>query len=133
MYECKICGKNLYNKITFASLFKINYEIHIECIKKLLFNLEEEVIPIDGNNVIYDYVFKGPNDDYNEEYLWFKYFGRVMNKHMNNGEWSMAIINDKSVQYFMQNFNPYLLINLADFPILIISLKEEDLDYLEAL
>jgi len=133
MYECKICGKNLYNNITFYNMFRTNLVVHNECIKNLNFNHEDESIPIESNIIIYDYVFKQIRDDYNEEYLWCNYFCEVIKKHIYNKYWSMLIIYDESVTNFLSNENPYLLVNLSNKPILLISLIEKDVSYLERL
>ena len=129
--NCKICGKNLYSEITFSNMFKIKYEIHEKCIDELQFNFEEEIIPIDSNIVVYDYVFVEIKNEYNEDYLWFKYFNKVLEKHINSKEWSMAIIYDEYIENFLEKFNPYILINLSSNPILLISLMKMNTFYLE--
>ena len=133
MFECKICGKNLYQNITFSNMFKLNYEIHKDCMENLQFNIENEVIPIESNTIIYDYVFEKLNEGYNEGYLWINYFGINLEKHLTIGEWSIMIIYDKSIEYFMKNNNPYLLINLSNNPILLLSLNRKNTSYLEGL
>ncbi len=133
MLKCKICGKNLYSNITFSNVFKMNYIIHDECTKNLQFNFEEMIIPIESNIVIYDYVFKGFNDFNDREYMWFKYFGKLLDKHTKIKEWSIIIITDEIVKYFFKNHNPYLVLNLTNNPILIISFIEANPIYLEGL
>lgn len=133
MLECKICGKNLFKNITFSNMFKLDYYIHSECLNKLVFNEEEQVIPIESNTIIYDYVFKELSDDYNKEYLEFNYLYKVLAKHLMNKEWSMMIFYDELVEIFIKNNNPYLLINLTNQPILLISLEEKSLSLLEQL
>lgn len=133
MFECKICDKNLYNKISFSNIFQSNYEVHQECIDELIYNYDEEVIPIDGNTVIYDYVFKKLKGEFKQEYLWFYYFGKVLEKYMMKKDWSIVIINDKNMENFIDNCNPYLVFNLSKFPIIIISLEEDQISYLERL
>ncbi len=78
MLECKICGKNLYKSITFTNMFKLDYIVHNECIDKLEFNNEEEIIPIESNTIIYDYVFKRLPTNFNKEYLEFKYLIKTL-------------------------------------------------------
>lgn len=131
--KCKICDKDLYKNITWKSLFSLNYIVHEECLKKLVFNHEEVVIPIDSNIIIYDYVFEELNSDLNIEYLEFNYLINIIIKHLNNREWSMMVLYDKSIKYFLQNYNPYLLLNLTNKPILIISLVESNLLEIEQL
>jgi hypothetical protein len=114
-------------------MFKMNYRIHNECINNLQFNIEEEVIPIESNIIIYDYVFREFKENFNEEYLWCKYFNKVIEKHIDNGNWSIVIIYDKNIELFFKNNNPYLLINLANQPILLISLEVKNTSYLEGL
>ena len=58
MYECKVCNKSLYSKITFTNIFNLEYEIHSECVDRLQKNELDILIPIDENYVIYDYVNK---------------------------------------------------------------------------
>ena len=133
MLECKICGKNLYKNITFNNMFKMNYRIHNECINNLQFNINEEVFPIESNIIIYDYVFREFKENFNEEYLWCKYFNKVIEKHIDNGNWSIVIIYDENIELFFKNNNPYLLINLTNHPILLISLEVKNTSYLEGL
>ena len=114
-------------------MFSLNYEVHEECIKKLVFNQEETIIPIESNIMIYDYVFEEFKSDTNVEYLEFKYLLNIIVKHLNKREWSMMFLYDKSVKEFLQNHNPYLLLNLSNKPILIISLVESDLLEIEQL
>lgn len=133
MLGCKICGKSLYINITFENMFKIDYNIHSECLNKLSFNEEAEVIPIESNTIIYDYVFNELKSDFNKEYLEFNYLIKVMLKHINNHEWSMMIIYDELVHNFIENHNPYLLINLSKYPLLFVSLEVEDISILEGL
>ena len=133
MLECKICRINLYKNITFSNMFKMNYEVHQECIDKLEFNTEELVIPIESHIIIYDYILKRKSTDYNEEYLWFIYFGIIIKKYIDSDEWSMIIFYDKNIEYFIRNNNPYLLLNLTSNPILLLSIEEKNLSYLEGL
>jgi hypothetical protein len=128
--NCKICGKDLYNNISFVNMFKMDYKIHSKCINKLIINTEDEVIPIESNIVIYDYVFKDLDYESNEEYLWFFYMKDIVKKHLENKDWSMMIFLDNQVYEFLNNFNPYLLINLSNNPILLISLVKTNLFYL---
>ena len=127
--KCKICDKDLYKNITWKSMFNLKYEVHEECIRKLVFNQEETIIPIDSNIIIYDYVFEKFQRDINEEYLEFNYLLNIIMKHLNTREWSMMILYDKSVAFFLKNYNPYLVLNLSNKPILIISLVECNYKY----
>ena len=133
MNECKICGSNLFKSITFTNMFKLNYYVHDECLKKLEYNSENIVIPIEENIIIYDYIFTGIPGGFNYEYLWFNYFFKVIDKYVESDEWSMMIIHDELIDDFFLNYNPYLVINLTNKPILLVSLKEENLYYLEGL
>ena len=133
MLDCEMCGKNLYKNITFFNMFRIDYYVHPECIKKLVFNEEEEVIPIESNSIIYDYVFKELPSDFNKEYLEFNYLIKVITKHTKKREWSMVIFYDEFIENFMQINNPYLLLNLTNNPILLITLEEKNISILERL
>lgn len=133
MYVCKICSKNLYSKITFSNMFKLNYEIHINCIERLQNNVLDVIVPIEGNYVIYDYVFKHIPSEFNENYLWFCNFNKVLMRQIKNSEWSMVIIYDEFIETLMKTNNPYLLLNLTNLPILILSLEEKDMTFLEEL
>ena len=112
-------------------MFKVKYEVHKKCIDNLNLNLEEEVIPIDSNIIIYDYVFTNIKEEYDEEYLWFKYMINVIKKHLYEKEWSILIIHDENIEHFINHYNPYLLTNLSCEPILLISLKKMNTSYLE--
>ena len=133
MLNCKICNKNLYKNITFKNMFRINYEIHEECNNYLVFNKEEEVIPIESNTIVYDYVFNDLNEGTDVQYLEVKYLINLVIKHIKKRDWSMMIYYDEMVEYFVKNYNPYLLINLTNQPILLISLVEKDISILEGL
>ena len=133
MLDCKICGKNLYKNITFNNMFRLDYYVHSECIDKLVFNKEEEVIPIESNTIIYDYVFKELPSGFNKEYLELNYLNQVLEKHIDKKDWSMMILYDELVERFIQNNNPYLLINLTNYPILLISLEENNIAIFEQL
>lgn len=131
--KCKICNKDLYKNITWKSVFSLNYEVHEECLRKLVFNQDEVIIPIDLNTIIYDYVFEELKSDLNVQYLEFTYLINIMIKHLNKRVWSMMILYDEKTKYFLQNYNPYLLLNLTNKPILIISLVESNLSEIEQL
>ncbi|KFZ26655.1 MAG: hypothetical protein KQ78_00972 [Candidatus Izimaplasma bacterium HR2] len=133
MLDCKICGKNLYKNITFNNMFRLDYYVHSECIDKLVFNNEEQVIPIESNTIIYDYVFKELPSSFNKEYLELNYLNQVLEKHIEKKGWSMMILYDELVKKFIQNNNPYLLINLTNYPILLISLEENNIAVFEQL
>ena len=133
MYDCKICGKNLYNKITFVNIFKLNYNIHKNCIDKFKNNESNQMIPIDGNYVIYDHVLRNIPSNYNDEFIWFYFFSEVLIKQLSTQEWSMVVIYDNSIEKFIQHCNPYLLFNLTKSPILILSLVEKEMTFLEGL
>ena len=133
MNKCRICGENLYKIITFNNIFITNYEFHTNCIDKLDINLEEEVIPIESNIIIYDYVFNNVNANINEEYLWLRYIGNLIEKHTHIEKWSMIIIYDDFIEIFLKKMNPYLLINLTNNPIILLSLKRENTVNLEGL
>jgi len=131
--HCKICGNNLFQKITFSNIFKFNYEAHRNCIHNLNFNMDEEVIPIDTNIIIYDYVFSDLVEGFNEEYIWSKYMSKLFVKHLENRKWSIVLFLDENIDYFMRSYNPYLLINLANNPILLISLRKIETFFLEGI
>lgn len=133
MNLCKICGKSLYKNITFSNMFKCNYVVHKDCLQSLDFNHDEEVIPIESNIIIYDYVFTYLNNDFELEYLWYMYFNIAIEKHLKNKEWSIMIIYDMNLEIFLKEYNPYLLINLTNNPLLFISLKKREHLYLEDL
>ncbi len=133
MLKCKICGKNLYKDITFSIMFRFNYDIHLDCISNLKFNKDESMIPIESNIIIYDYVFESLGEKYNKEYLWCEYFGKLIDKYILSNEWSIVIILDRYIEFFIINYNPYLLLNLSSKKILLLSLDERLTTYLEGL
>lgn len=133
MSECKICGEDLYKNILFYNMFKLNYIYHNDCLNKLNYNYEEEIIPIEGNIIIYDYTFEDLPDKYNNEYLEFSNLINLMIKQVKNNRWSMMILYDEEVELFFNKFNPYLVINLTKRPILLISLVKKKIEVFEEL
>lgn len=133
MINCKICGNSLYQSINFKNMFKMNYEVHDTCLNNLTFNYEEEAIPIQSNMIILDYAFERINLDYDEDYLWQSFFGKVLLRQIKSKRWSMIIILDEMVDNFIHKHNPYLLFNLSFIPILMISLTKKRNDFFDGI
>lgn len=131
MYMCKLCNNNLYKKISFQNIFALRYTIHPECEAKLVFNQAEIIIPIDSNIIIFDYLLMENPVGLNEAFIEMFYEGRLLEKHLINKIWSIVIMMDKKVDYFISNYNPFLLLSLTNNPILFLSLTESEISVLE--
>jgi len=121
MTKCKLCNKNLYEKINFSNVFKINYSVHINCINKLIINNDRIAFPFYNKIIYYDYLIYDVNPTYNIEYIEHKYLSILYTRNMKNIDWSIIIFyEDGLFNQFCDN-DLEILFSLANFPVLIIS------------
>ena len=127
MRKCNICNNDLYQMITFNNLFKLNYSVHDKCIKSLVINSDRMAFPVTNNLIYYDYLFYEINEKYNLDYLETKYMCDLLNRNINNRDWSIIIFYEEGLfGGFMQSELP-ILFALSKLPVLIVSLIYHDL------
>lgn len=118
---CKICGKHLYEKIDFYNLFRWKYEIHQSCQIYLEYEVIDDVIPISSKMVHFMCVFE-KNIELNEEYVLLNYGKKLYEKISENTSWSIIFFNDNHLFLEMESIDLYLLLNLCDKDLIVISL-----------
>jgi len=119
---CKICGKNLYDVITFSNLFKWNYNVHENCLLIVNNDYEYIVFPLSEKIVLYDYILEIEYDDTDTDYIFFHYAKIVFERALNEREWSVILFIDEMVT----NDILQLIINLCTTKIIIISFSNEN-------
>jgi len=96
---CKLCGKHLYEQITFLNLFKWNYKLHIECEQECLKFHGIEVFPLADKLVEYQYVIERGYEQSDTGYLFLKYMGEVFLNLIEEKKWSIIILIDDITDY----------------------------------
>lgn len=92
---CKLCGKHLYESLSFQVLFKWNYQIHIDCEQKRRVATDFITVPIENGLVHYDYLFAEGSANADELFLFQEYMGNWFEKVLVTNEWSMIILLDE--------------------------------------
>lgn len=119
---CKLCGKHLYEKITFRILFKLNYHIHIECEELLNRNNEYLTFPLLDKIVLIDYLFEERYDDSDELFLYEKFSENLFSRLLRNSDWSIIVFTEKK----FENETVILLLKLAEKAVLFVSVFNEN-------
>lgn len=127
MNKCMICNEELYDKISFLNIFKLNYSVHDKCIKNIIINSDRTIFPITNNIVYYDYLFFELDSKYNLEYLEYKYLNILFDKILLNSDWSMIIYLEDGLFEGFSYSDMQILFSLANSPILIVSFIYYDL------
>jgi len=130
MEKCQICNIDLYRDITFENIFKINYQVHLNCLNNLDFNNDRTAIPINNNYIYYDTVFNNINEEFNKQYLEFKYLGEVILKNIENNDWSIVIIYSENLFSKFNKSDFLIFFSLSKAPFLFISLTDRDLSFI---
>jgi hypothetical protein len=120
--NCKLCGEHLYRNITFYNLFKYHYYIHKECEEKVNRSKDYIVFPLLDKMVMYDYIFEERYEESDKDYLFFKYANILLEKALNNIEWSIIVFIDDSTD----NETIILTTKLAEEKIIFISIFNEN-------
>lgn len=121
---CKLCGKHLYETITFTNLFKWNYEMHRECEALYIEDRPIQVFPLADKMVHYEYLFERGYEQADHGYLFKKYMGNIFTKMINNETWSILILiddildaNDLSLIFQLGTETVYLVSTFAEIEI----------------
>jgi len=129
--KCKICGKSLYDNITFANLFKRNYQVHFKCIDSLKFSADLTYLPFSEKHIIIDSVFEYVQATYDACYLETKYMEKAFNRLLCNDTWSIVLyLNKNDVSKF--KYSDYeILFSLSKYNVYIISFDQKLIFHLE--
>ncbi len=123
MSKCKICNKDLYEKISFDNIFKSNYTVHTNCVKNLIINNDREAFPFDEKLIYYDYLFFELNPSFNIDYLEFEYMHILLERNMLNKDWSIIILYEKGLFDRFNFSDKQILFSLSHLAVLIISIQ----------
>ena len=127
MSKCKICNKELYEKISFINLFNNKYTVHTECINNIVINTDREAFPVQGKLIYYDYLFYDINPTYNFEYLEVEYMQILFQRNLVNYDWSIIIFYEEGVFDAFSDSDLQILFSLSNKPVLIISIIYSDM------
>lgn len=116
--NCKYCGEDLYNKITFNNLFRINYFIHLECEMQINMSSDYFVFPLFDKLVMFDYLFPSQYTSSDEDYLFTRYGYILFERALRNLDWSVILIADIK----LDKTTMILVTKLANFKILILNI-----------
>lgn len=90
---CKLCGEHLYQQITFSTLFKLHYDMHISCEEQF----EETPVssyPFGRFLLYFKTLFPMGYEDSDEDYIFFHYMGNTLMDTVNNTNWSIVLFVD---------------------------------------
>jgi len=90
---CQICGKHLYEKISFNTLFLLNYNVHEKCKNLLQEEVKTLIIPIDSNEIEFMYIFQ-EKAYLNYKYLHFHVAHKLYEKVIGFKDWSVVFWYD---------------------------------------
>jgi hypothetical protein len=122
--ECRICGKELYDKIDFRTVFKMNFKTHIRCDEYLKVESQYECFPILDLMVEYNYFFLFQQDiigDYIELFT----VGKVLKRILCESNWSIILWMSISDFTTLPNTTQYLFWKLGKNEIKFVSLYRE--------
>ncbi len=118
--NCPVCNIHLYKNITFKNLFLFSYHHHHKCMVLLDTFYDPVCIPIDGNQIMLEYIVEG-NRNLNYDYLVFMKFGRVIEKYLTANDWSILIWDDQNHFFDVDSLTLTLIFSLANKPIIVLS------------
>ena len=96
MDNCILCGRDLYEKITFYNLFKYHYYIHYDCMMKLNKTVND-TFPFLNKIVSVEYLFAEVEENCNRELLFLYYGKELLDKVLNNSNWSICLYIDDTI------------------------------------
>ena len=114
---CKLCGQHLYERISFQTLFKLHYDMHIEC-EKAYGKHPISSVPMTNGMVHFQYLFPIGYPESDREYLFTKYMGNILYDGLIKSQWSMVILLDE----ITRNEDLQLVLLLAERDVWVISL-----------
>lgn len=120
---CKLCGKHLYEKITFWNLFKLHYDIHYDCEELIKKGSEYPVIPLADQLVRYGYLFPVEYDTSDREFLFTRYMGIRLAEVFLFDDWSILIFIDDIPD--LSDLN--LIVSLGDGMVIMIAMFDEQI------
>ena len=91
---CKLCGRHLYETITFTNLFRWNYVMHVKCENAFVLREEHVTVPMLDQLVYYDYLFPQGSERADKDFLFTRYLGDWLEKALENRNWSILILLD---------------------------------------
>ena len=91
---CKLCGKHLYETITFDNLFRWNYVMHRQCERLHVVHKECIAVPMMNQMVLYDYLFERGYPDSDLDFLFTTYAGKWLSRVLKMSNWSILIFLD---------------------------------------
>lgn len=91
---CKICGEHLYKELSWRSIFKWNYIVHLDCEESLHQQDDFAVVPMLDQLVYYDYLFPFGYDGADNEFIFTSFFGSRLENYLERSDWSILILLD---------------------------------------
>lgn len=120
---CKLCGKHLYEIITFRNLFRLDYDIHHDCEGLLYEEREFAVIPIADQLVRYGYLFPIEYESSDKEFLFTKYMGVRLLEVFQYDDWSILILLDDIPD--LSDLN--LIVSLGEGMVIMLAMFDEQI------
>ncbi|QMS84306.1 hypothetical protein [Candidatus Xianfuyuplasma coldseepsis] len=97
---CKLCGEHLYKELTFSTLFRWDYWIHDSCLAT--FHMDQYTsYPFGRFQCHVWYLFPVGYEASDEEFLFLKCGHHIVEKIINNRNWSIVLFIDDMNQYQM--------------------------------
>lgn len=129
--NCKLCGISMYQKLTFANLFKKVGNIHENCKSMLLFPKEEILLPLENKYIIYHPIVEFVPEGINQDSIQLEYGGINYIKAFKNSKWSMMLYYDLDSFSRIPDIALSLLFALSEGNIWMMSIDKKLLYYLE--
>ncbi|MCK5762258.1 MAG: hypothetical protein KAH16_05110 [Candidatus Izimaplasma sp.] len=127
MTKCKLCNKNLFERISFSNIFNTNYSVHTSCTDSLVINKDRIAFPFYENIIYYDYLFYAVNSAYNIDYIEQKYLSILYIRNLDNIDWSIIIFYETGLFRHFCDSDLDILFSLANKPCLVISILYYDM------
>lgn len=118
---CKLCGRHLYETITFSNLFRWRYDMHPACERTYHKHDDFIVVPMLDQLVHYDYLFPKGYEESDRTYLFERYLGTRLWQLMQETTFSLVVLLDE-----MEDQDDLsLVIGLGDGNVLLLVLFDE--------
>jgi len=120
---CKVCGKHLFENLDLRVLFKLKYNVHIDCEVFLNDIWIESVFPIENNEILFNYLDTSLNStkDLCIDYIYDLNLKYIYQKIVDNHMWSIVIFYDEEVFSKLTDIELELLLKLSRNPFVFIS------------
>ena len=117
---CKVCNQHLYQNLDISNLFSFS-SIHKKCKKYINIESKLTVIPIENNEIYFEYLFT-KKEDLNYEYIFLNNMIHILKKYTQSSNWSIIFFYEEAEYSMLSDECIYLLLHLGQKPFVFISM-----------